>query len=661
MASSQWRWENAMECLVERFSKVIASYPNGAPVPEPMHRPDSSFVHSFAHAVDPELTGVFTPLFEFSSHVTSPVERVASYESFLVGHLSPRQFASAKVRPQREMQQATLTLKGSTFFPLTPFLSPSLRGVESTQGVCRLHTNDPDPAKEYVWRNCEILHFLPESDLYEVLADDGTRRHVSRLALRNPTETVEDHARTMAVAQAERALYEQALRFDLFLGLMEDDVRDRPLPASVLNRIVLRANVRRRVIPGTRTAASVGALVPATQKGVAEHVARLRDEYAATMKRIRFAYCVSNPANARLLEALDLHFSQDFRMEGCHRQPRRRSEEALKRMQQCAQSIQKGFRWKAPTQKCFQRLRAVWFEKYARMLLCDVDAASDQPFVAFVAANENAREAARKKLRLQYCSDCDSIMVDELHPTFSYSFLDAESFHSSPLGGFFRLLRCEMSIRLREMGLRTLGTLAEYFRLGVGEPALFNTASDRFFTHVGFRRQRPALVELSLKQSEEGSVVLSPSLPEVRKTLLEFLLSVVQVVGTVDTVETIVMSAIHLPKTFVPALEADSPEVEGVKAVVTAAVDRLAPFVTELLAAYDALTPRDLKDVRDFFAVPADKDGKPLKPKKLAEHITNKTYELDAQLAHNKTMIDKIRFCSPDTLYWARSSCSARH
>jgi hypothetical protein len=660
------RSQLAMEQMLETFTALLARYPGGVPLPFVANEPElagSAVTTAAARRGRAQLgESVAQPLrlcCTAGAAATTPTERIGNHFSPLVGLMSPLRLhmtsaavAAADAADATAVAEDDATLFGKRtlqhvdgFLPLAMFADEHFATVGALPVAdvmckCKAQHADPNaPGPDFEWLPGTAVAFHDATLAFDVvLAESGVRRTVTRLSLRLPGESLEAHAEAVAASRRDRRQHERRLRLDMYLHMVHDDAAERPLPAEALQRILHSASVGVGAVGAYR---------------VQQHVDRLRDEYAAAMKRIRFEYFCLDPYNVRMLAPLDLllpdpatcianEVAAIATQEGSvtTRAVALRTETGKFNFKRIQAALSDSFRWSSPTKECLLRIRAVWFSKYDRLLLTDVRCGR-QPAIAyagFMKAMANALEAGTMMLRLQYNTDVDGVMVEVLKGHFSYSHLTIESFRASRLGAFFNVVRAVMSNRLREVAAKSLNALTAFLTVKE-EPvaATYGAHSDAFYVIPGYRRTAAAQVVLQLQVTAKG-VEVSPTPAQLRTDLLEVITDIVATTANVDCLENIVMSALNLPKACIPCLHSESPEVLAAVAAVEAITERLAPFVQTVTLAYSRFVDTaSAKTEPDFFA-----------PERLKD-----TSALIAEFAAHRDVMERVQWASPDELHCA--------
>jgi hypothetical protein len=448
----------AISAMTEAFARAIKSYSQGCPVPYA-----TSAAANLSAADSSQDSVVFMPVCGFSDAARSnPTDRIGSnFSPYVSLFRSDATVSEWHVVPP---EVAGMSLLGTTFLPLAPFCQKHFSFPRAFPVECFLFRDE-------VWHDGVVLAFDPRTLTYEVVVDGVTTLHVTRQVLRLRDESIGHFHEVLDIARAERAMHETTLRRRLFLSLVEEDVA-RPMPTDVINRILRWATRRHR-----------------RAEDVRQLTAEMRAEYAAALAEGRLRYFLLNPRNRQSVQALSIMdrgaesvFADASSAAGLGFATigsRNIKDCVVDRTarQAAAQVLTGSLRWSSPTLECLCSIRSAWLDKYAHLVcvkLPTVRTARDVvlEYKEFVRSNVAATDAAARLLRVQYTSEVDCIMVEQLKGKFSYSHLTEQSFRSSPLGHFFGVVRIDMSRNVRAVLDTSLAMLSDFFdQSPAGRPA----------------------------------------------------------------------------------------------------------------------------------------------------------------------------------------------
>jgi hypothetical protein len=620
----------AISAMTEAFARAIKSYSQGCPVPYA-----TSAAANLSAADSSQDSVVFMPVCGFSDAARSnPTDRIGSnFSPYVSLFRSDATVSEWHVVPP---EVAGMSLLGTTFLPLAPFCQKHFSFPRAFPVECFLFRDE-------VWHDGVVLAFDPRTLTYEVVVDGVTTLHVTRQVLRLRDESIGHFHEVLDIARAERAMHETTLRRRLFLSLVEEDVA-RPMPTDVINRILRWATRRHR-----------------RAEDVRQLTAEMRAEYAAALAEGRLRYFLLNPRNRQSVQALSIMdrgaesvFADASSAAGLGFATigsRNIKDCVVDRTarQAAAQVLTGSLRWSSPTLECLCSIRSAWLDKYAHLVcvkLPTVRTARDVvlEYKEFVRSNVAATDAAARLLRVQYTSEVDCIMVEQLKGKFSYSHLTEQSFRSSPLGHFFGVVRIDMSRNVRAVLDTSLAMLSDFFDQSpcgkTGAPRFAPVLSDDYYDIKGERCVDRSPLVLQLHLTSYDARVLPPA-ATIRDELTAFVEHMIRTMGSLECLENIVMTGITLPKAFIPCGGTGTPEALAAINAVTAAIDSAAPLLSTVAQAFSKFLPVAELRAEDELFPPDD-----LKDTALLVKELNRIREIR----------EKIRWTAPDTLH-CRAFC----
>eukprot|EP00759_Apiculatamorpha_spiralis_P039812 PhF_6_TR38625/c0_g1_i3/m.57616/K10408/DNAH; dynein heavy chain, axonemal len=450
-----------------------------------------------------------------------------------------------------------------------------------------------------MWEDCEIMDCDEHTNRFMVeWVESKNYKLVTRFNLMvRGEETLEECECRIAAAMMERELFEAMFRSQLWLESIVVD-HERLLSPNVIHRIAEKGKIgstwsQRR----TSTSRSIenNRNMEDEQK---EIIKEIEEEYASAMRLATITYHALDPTVQQALNLVKITVPKIPTSRNPQRKidipgyTRASYEEAKSNVTKSLYLLVK------PLQEALLEINALWFKVRPNVEMLQLEYNMPQVLEfklrvsidirEFISQQKQQIQKAHKKLVLMYLASVDNVLVSHIINCFPHAYVDNSHYNKSHLKRFLSIVNFMMSTRLQELVSECVKKYALYFT--TFRPLKKPQISRNFTVPVESPSVPPGRLLLRIQlqiDTTNHAIVMSPSLRNVEKDLLDIIDQAAITGASVDHIEASYLSCVDVEHKFLPCLDLKHPVLVQARHDIATALHKDLPSLNNLLATYN--------------------------------------------------------------------------